>query len=80
MVPSQAEHVEERAAIRQSWGRYLDDTGRCERCRSNRTAQILFGVAVSPELRKESEAYRDLAVLEPGRQGRGWPGDPGWYR
>lgn len=72
IIPSTVKETEKRIAIRHSWGKYVDLEGHCERCRSNRTIKILFGVA-RPEgedrsIENETEIFQDLALLNLDQQ------------
>eukprot|EP00913_Durusdinium_trenchii_P004154 g3849.t1 len=66
VVPSNPQQLALRSAVRQGWGRYLNETGHCPRCNSNRTVKLLFGVGPLPEWMKNQstgEREKDLAVL-----------------
>ena len=68
IIPSSVTEWDKRLAIRQSWGKYIDSSGHCKKCNSNRTIKVLFGVARPGEdnahmIETEMGSFQDLAVL-----------------
>lgn len=67
IIPSNIRESDKRAAIRQSWGKYIDPLGHCKRCKSNRTIKIIFGIGRPTDedklIENETAFFQDLALL-----------------
>lgn len=66
VIPTASGERAQRDAIRNSWGKYLDSSGRCEVCGgSKRTVKLLFltGGGNEEEVAKESANFSDVAIL-----------------
>ena len=64
IVPSHFSDTKGRSAVRQSWGRYLNQTGHCPTCKSPRTVKIIFGLGGKANHTSIAlEGGQDLAFL-----------------
>eukprot|EP00440_Ansanella_granifera_P005993 gb/GFBE01006501.1/.p1 GENE.gb/GFBE01006501.1/~~gb/GFBE01006501.1/.p1 ORF type:complete len:402 (+),score=74.43 gb/GFBE01006501.1/:1-1206(+) len=69
LVPVNAKQQGRRKLIRETWGQYIDSTGRCPFCKSDRTVKLLFGTGAAEneteasKLEHEKAEFKDLAVI-----------------